>query len=45
MTGNNFAEIIKSPAFTILIATGSLLILMRQVPKMVALIKAANKED
>ena len=40
MTGTNVVDLAKSPAFTILIATICILIIMNQVPVLITTMKA-----
>jgi hypothetical protein len=45
MKTNDIVEIIKSPAFTFMVGTICLIVVMRQVPIMVSSIKEMNKKD
>ena len=45
MTGDNVVSIIKSPAFTVLMVTVCLILVMNHVPVVVGKIKAIKKAD
>lgn len=45
MSGDNIAAIIKSPAFTIMIATVCLIAVMNQLPVLMTTIKTIKETD
>jgi len=45
MKGDNIAAIIKSPAFTILVGTICVLVIMDRLPVIINTIKAMKQED
>jgi hypothetical protein len=45
MSGNNFVEIIKSPAVTVIVITLCVIVVMNRVPVVITSINAIKKVD